>query len=156
MILQPVSSVFPCSPRPSGTWRTLGLSIPWCCLATSSSVCLVFFPPFAVPCKTVLARPDERETWLYHCSLRLFTIVRKSSCGPIACWILARTSVNLCQLNSGLTLYSLTRLHDYKYNCTRQSCRENLWTESVERATKRVTQEQNKKEWASSVGLCQT
>ena len=36
----------------------------------------------------VLARPDERETWPYHCSLRLFT---RSSCGPIACWILART-----------------------------------------------------------------
>ena len=52
---------------------------------------LVFFPPFTVPCKMVLARPDERETWPYHCSLRLFTMV-KSSCGPIACWILARTS----------------------------------------------------------------
>ena len=49
-------------------------------------------PPFTVPCKMVLARPDERETWLYHCSLRHFTIVRRSSCGPIACWILARTS----------------------------------------------------------------
>ena len=49
-------------------------------------------PPFAVPCKMALARPDERETWPYHCSLRLFTIVRRSSCGPIACWILARTS----------------------------------------------------------------
>ena len=36
-------------------------------------------PPFTVPCKMVLARPDERETRPYHCSLR-------------ACWILARTS----------------------------------------------------------------
>ena len=43
MILQPVSSIFPCSPLPSGTWQTAGLSIPWC-LPTSSSVCLVFFP----------------------------------------------------------------------------------------------------------------
>ena len=49
-------------------------------------------PPFTVPCKMVLARPEERETWPYHCSLRLFTMVR-SSCGPIACWILARTSL---------------------------------------------------------------
>ena len=49
-------------------------------------------PPFTVPCKMVSARPDERETWPYHCSLRLFTIVRRSSCGPIACWISARTS----------------------------------------------------------------
>ena len=49
-------------------------------------------PPFTVPCKMVLARPDERETWPYHCSLRFITMVRRSSCGPIACWILARTS----------------------------------------------------------------
>ena len=44
MILQPVFSIFPCSPLPSGTCRTPGLSIPWCRLPTSSSVCLVFFP----------------------------------------------------------------------------------------------------------------
>ena len=44
MISQPVSSTFPCSPLPSGTWRTLGLSLLWCCLPTSSSICLVFFP----------------------------------------------------------------------------------------------------------------
>ena len=36
MILQPVFSIFPCSPLPSGTCRTPGLSIPWCCLPTSS------------------------------------------------------------------------------------------------------------------------
>ena len=44
MISQPISSIFPCSPLPFGTWRTPGLSISWCCLPTSSSVCLVFFP----------------------------------------------------------------------------------------------------------------
>ena len=44
MVSQPVSSIFPCSPLPSGTWRTPGLSIPWCCLLTSSSACFVFFP----------------------------------------------------------------------------------------------------------------
>ena len=44
LILQPFFSIFSCSPLPSGTWRTPGLSIPWCCLFTSSSVCLVFFP----------------------------------------------------------------------------------------------------------------
>ena len=44
MISQPVSSIFPCSPLPSWTWQTPSLSIPWCCLSTSSSVCLVFFP----------------------------------------------------------------------------------------------------------------
>ena len=48
-------------------------------------------PPFTVPCKTVLARPDERKTCPYHCSLCHFTMVR-SSCGPIARLIFARTS----------------------------------------------------------------
>ena len=89
---QTVSSIFLCSPLPSGTWRTPGLSIPWYCLPTSSSVCLVFFSPFTVPCKMVLATPDKRDTCPYHCSLRLFTMVRRSLCGPIACWILAQTS----------------------------------------------------------------
>ena len=42
MISQPVSSTFPCSPLPSGTRWTPGLSIPWCCFPTSSSVCFVF------------------------------------------------------------------------------------------------------------------
>ena len=44
MISQPVSSIFPCSPLLFGTWQTPGLSIPWCFLPTSSSVCLVFYP----------------------------------------------------------------------------------------------------------------
>ena len=39
-----VFSIFPCSPLPSGTCRTPGLSIPRCCLPTSSFVHLVFFP----------------------------------------------------------------------------------------------------------------
>ena len=38
MILQPVFSIFPGSPLPSGTCRTPGLSFPWCCLPTSSFV----------------------------------------------------------------------------------------------------------------------
>ena len=46
-------------------------------------------PLFTVPCKMVLARPDERETYPYHFSLRLFTMVKRSACGVIACWILA-------------------------------------------------------------------
>ena len=44
MISQPVFSIFLCSPLPTGTWWTPGLSIPWCCFPTSSSVCLFFFP----------------------------------------------------------------------------------------------------------------
>ena len=62
-------------------------------LSSHLFLCLpCLLPPFTMPCKMVLARLDEWETWLYHCSLHLFTIVRRSSCGPIACWILARTS----------------------------------------------------------------
>ena len=49
-------------------------------------------PPFTVPCKMVLTTPDERETCPHHCSLRLFMMVRWSSCGLIDCWILAQTS----------------------------------------------------------------
>ena len=37
-------------------------------------------PPCTVPCKMMLARPDEGKTWPYYCSLRLFTMVRGSSC----------------------------------------------------------------------------
>ena len=37
MISQPAFSIFPCSPLPSGTCRTQGLSISWCCLPISSS-----------------------------------------------------------------------------------------------------------------------
>ena len=56
MILQPVFSIFPCSSLPSGTCRTPGLSIPWCCLPTFSSICLVFFP--LSPCRTRWFWPD--------------------------------------------------------------------------------------------------
>ena len=45
-------------------------------LSSHLSLCLpCLLPPFTVPCKMVLARPDERETWPYHCSLHLFTVV---------------------------------------------------------------------------------
>ena len=47
MILQPVSSIFPCSPLPSGTWRTPGLSIPD-----------VVFPP--LPLSTLPSSPFHR------------------------------------------------------------------------------------------------
>ena len=43
--------------------------------------------PFTVPCKMVLAIPDERETCPYHCSLRLFTMAGRTSCGLIACLV---------------------------------------------------------------------
>ena len=92
MILQPVFSIFHCSPLPSGTCRTPGLPIPWCCLPTSSFVRLVFFP-----LSLCLARWFWPGTWwtgdmtiiLQSAPL---SMVRRSSCISIAFWILARTS----------------------------------------------------------------
>ena len=81
---------FPRTPLPPGTWRTPGLSIPRCCLPTSSSVCLVFFPLSL--CLAKWFWPDLMDGRHVHTAftLRLFTMVR-SSCGPIASWILAQT-----------------------------------------------------------------
>ena len=62
-------------------------------LSSHLFLCLpCLLPPFTVPCTMVLARPDEWEMCPYHCSLHLFTVVRRSLCGFIACWILAQTS----------------------------------------------------------------
>ena len=44
MTSQPVSSIVLYSALPSGTWWPPGLYAPCCCLPTSSSICLAFFP----------------------------------------------------------------------------------------------------------------
>ena len=49
-------------------------------------------PPWTVPCRIVLASPDDRVTCPYHFSLRLFTEVRRSWYGSMAFPILAFTS----------------------------------------------------------------
>ena len=76
--------------------------------------------PFTAPCKVVLARPNERETLPYHCSLRLFTVVRGSSCGPIACWILARTSSLVAW--SLYEMFSILRCHLISMACILLLC----------------------------------
>ena len=44
-------------------------------LSSHLFLCLpCLLPPFTVPCKMVWARPDERETWPYHCSLHFFRL----------------------------------------------------------------------------------
>ena len=48
--------------------------------------------PFTVPCRIVFAMPEDLEMWPYHLSFIFFTFVRRSSCTPIAFWILLRTS----------------------------------------------------------------
>ena len=80
-LFTPFSSVLHC---PLG----LGESGPvhsLCCLPASSSVCFVFFPLSL--CHARWFWPDLMNARPYHCSLRLFTMVRRSSWGPIACWI---------------------------------------------------------------------
>ena len=102
-------------PNPEGRWGTTGdfpnqlppsFSVLHCLLELGELQACPFrdvvFPrllqsalsssPFHCALQHGFARPDERETCPYHCSLRLFTMARRSSCGPIACWILARTS----------------------------------------------------------------
>ena len=73
-------------------------------MLSSHLFCLpCLLPPFTVLCKMGLVRLDEQETCLYHYSLCLFMMVRRSSCGPIAWWILAQTS--------SLVTWSLYEMH---------------------------------------------
>ena len=72
-------------------------------LSSHLFLCLpCLLPLFTVPCKIVLARPDELETYPYHCSSHLFTMIM-SSCGQIARWILAQTF--------SLVMWSLYEMH---------------------------------------------
>ena len=49
--------------------------------------------PFTVPCRIVFAMPEDLEMWPYHLTFRFFTMVRRSSCTPVAFWILLRHMV---------------------------------------------------------------
>ena len=40
--------------------------------------------PFTVPCRNVFAMQEDLEMWPYHLSFLFFTMVRRSSCTPIA------------------------------------------------------------------------
>ena len=62
-------------------------------LSSHRFLCLPLrLPPWTVPCRIVLASPDDRVTCPYHFSFRLFTEVRRSSYSPMAFPILAFTS----------------------------------------------------------------
>ena len=62
-------------------------------LSSHHFLCLPLrLPPWTVPCRIVLASPDDRVTCPYHFSLRLFNEVRRSSYSPMAFPILAFTS----------------------------------------------------------------
>ena len=47
----------------------------------------LFLAPFTVPCRNVFAMPEDLEIWPYHLSFRFFTMVRRSSCTPIFCFL---------------------------------------------------------------------
>ena len=62
-------------------------------LSSHRFLCLPLrLPPWTVHCRIVLASPDDRVMCPYHFSLRLFTVVKRSSYGPMAFPILAFTS----------------------------------------------------------------
>ena len=52
----------------------------------------LFLFPFTVPCRIVLAKPEDLETWPNHPSFLFLTRVRSSSYSPMAAWIFLRTS----------------------------------------------------------------
>ena len=57
----------------------------------SSSVFLSFLLLSLSPAE-LSTMPEDLEVWPYHLSFRFFTMVRRSSCTPVAFWILLRTS----------------------------------------------------------------
>ena len=62
-------------------------------LSTHRFLCLPLrLPPWTVPCRIVLASPDDRVMCPNHFSLRLFTVVKRSSYGPMVFPILTFTS----------------------------------------------------------------
>ena len=91
----PVSSILFCSQLPSGMWQTQVCSFPdfvfpplLLSTSTSSPFHCAFQDGFFF-----LATSVEQETCPHPLHLHLFTMVRRSSCGPISNWILPRTSL---------------------------------------------------------------
>ena len=95
----------------------------------------VVFPPFLLSVlssspfhfQMVFARHDERGTSPYHFSLGLFTMVRRSSCGSIARWILARTSSFGNMVFVWSAQYLAITPHFYELYYSSQFCCEGPW-----------------------------
>ena len=97
MTLQQKLSILPCLLLPSGN---LTSTIPVHSLMLSSHLffCLPrLLASFTVSCRTVFAMPKNLEIWPCRLSFRFFTMVKRSSCTPIAFWILLRSSHGLCR-----------------------------------------------------------
>ena len=81
MTLQPVLSIFSVLYRPLELCDLQACPFPDVVFPPLLLFALSSSNPLTVPSKVVLARPNELETSPYHFSLRLFTMVRGSSCG---------------------------------------------------------------------------
>ena len=84
---------FLCSPLPSGTWRTPGLSIPWCCLFPPIPLSAWSFSFFYCALQNCFGQTwwtGDRAMPLQFASL--LRMVRRSKWGLIACCIFAQTS----------------------------------------------------------------
>ena len=87
MTLQQYLSTLPCLPLATGNRQTPFPSIPWCYLPISSSSFL-----FLSLSPTELSSPCQRILVYGHTIwVTFFTMVRRSSCTPVAFWILLRT-----------------------------------------------------------------
>ena len=118
-------------------------------------LCLLL--PFTVPCKMVLARPDGRETCPYHCSLRLFMMVRRSSCGLTACWNLVWTS-SLVTWSSWLVFFfacsSAVRAHDSQSFSALSFYQDNLNSFNIMCFPSKVVMEGSESEHCSHLSPC--
>ena len=78
----------------AGLWESpKPIPVHFLMLSSHLLFCLpLLLAPFTIPCRIVFAMPEDLEIWPYHLSFRFFTMVRRSSCTPIAFWILLRTS----------------------------------------------------------------
>ena len=82
---------------------------------------LFFCLPCLLPLSLCLARwfwPDLMNGRLVYLSLRLFTMVRRSSCHSIACWILARTSSLVTGSSSPTVRNSVFLISAFSVNST--------------------------------------
>ena len=80
----------------------------------------LLLPPLTVPCMIVFERPEDFETWCYHFSFLLLTVVSKSSYGPMTRSILLRTSTFV--MCSVYDMLRSLRLHLISIACIRR-CR---------------------------------
>ena len=79
--------------------------------------------PFTIPCRIVFAMPEALGMWPYHLSFRFFTMVRRSSCTPVAFWILLRTSSHHCPFRDVFFPSLLLSFSPFcSFYCSLQNC----------------------------------